>query len=221
MGIFLGIAGETMLHLPFWARAVALATVVATAAGTAWAQAPQLPGGIPGIGGALSGSAEAAAIAHYLQMLKHFDQNGNGVLDPNEMGQARSGLGNLLGPGGNVAGASNNTGNVLPIFDRNGNGQLDAAELQMAQMMMAMLMAGYSRPVTGVPLVMPDQPMFGQANPPSQPRKRGRRNRAQRFADFAKGNNVAPAPVAPVKKKVKARGPMVEQNRPQDAAANK
>ncbi|HWB08894.1 MAG TPA: hypothetical protein VG826_06710 [Pirellulales bacterium] len=213
-----------MFHLPGWARAVVLAAAIETTAETTWAQGPQIPA-LVGAPGALSGAAEAAAFAHYLQMLKHFDQNGNGALDPNELALAKSGLGNLLGAGGNGAGAGGgNGGNLLPMFDRNGNGQLDAVEMQMAQMMMAMLMAGYSRPATGVPLMnMPDQPVAGQLNPPSQPRQRGRRKRAERLADFAKANNggAAPMPAAPAKKNVKARGPMVERNQPRAAKGPK
>jgi hypothetical protein len=209
-----------MFHLPVRARVVVLAVVIEAAAGTAtWAQAPHIPGGMGADPtGAMGGAAEAAVLMHYLQMLKHFDQNGNGVLDPSEVGAAKSGLGNLIGPAANGANAGANTGaNLIPLFDGNGNGQLDTAELQMAQMMMAMLVAGYSRPVSGVPMAMPVQDSVVQFDPPPPPTKRGRRKRAERITDFAKGNNPAgaPMPAAGPKKKVKARAPMVERDQPQ------
>jgi hypothetical protein len=227
LGILQRLTRRTpMFHLPVWARTVVLAAVVETAMGTAtWAQVPHIPGGMglpAGAAGAMSGAAEAAALMHYLQMLKHFDHNGNGVLDPSEVGAAKSGLGNLLGPAGNgVNAGANNGAGLLPMFDRNGNGQLDTAELQMAQMMMAMLMAGYSRPVSGVPMAMPAQGPLLQDPPPSKPAKRGRRKRAERIADFAKANNPAGAPMPPAgpKKKVKARAPMVERDQPKGQKA--
>jgi hypothetical protein len=159
---------------------------------------------------------------HFAQMLKLFDQNGNGQLDPHELALAHSGMQGLLGQGGNGgAAAGNNPANLLPLFDRNGNGQLDTVEMEMAQLMMAMLIAAYNRPVNGVaPMAMPMQAPLAPINPPAQPARRGRRKRAERIADFAKINNAAPVPKAgPKKKNVKARGPMVEQNQPRGAKA--
>jgi hypothetical protein len=163
--------------------------------------------------------------------MKMFDLNGDGILEPNEIALAKSGLGKFLeqavngtlgkGPGptahgaaGGGQGAGNGTNNLLSFFDQNGNGQLEQAELRMAQMMMLMLAGGNGmRPAAGfVPVMPPDDDTSFQTTPAPSP-KTARRKRAERIADLAKPKNMAPArQAAPRGKKVKARGPMVEQN---------
>jgi hypothetical protein len=211
------------------ARRRVIAILSATLFATAYFCSPargQLPH-LPVVPPAASGQASAAAMAqHHALMIKMFDLNGDGVLEPNEIALAQSGLGKLLeqAASGNLSAvqhaaaqgaAGKGTNNLLTTFDQNGNGQLDLVELRMAQMMMATLAGGNAmRPATGfVPMNMPDEDLQTQTNPP--PAKKGRRKRAERVADFAKAKNMAPAQqAAPRAKKVKARAPMVERVQP-------
>lgn len=189
----------------------------------------QLPH-LPVLPGAVGGQANAAAMAQqHAMLLKMFDLNGDGILEPNEIALAKSGLGRFLqhaangtlgtgqpavanGGGGQATG--NSPQNLLQFFDQNGNGQLDQVELRMAQMMMLALAGGNAmRPATGfVPVMPPDEDPNYQTAPASSP-KNARRKRKERIADFAKAKDMTPAKqAAPRAKKVKARGPMVEQN---------
>lgn len=209
---------------------LAAALLAANFGARAFGQLPHLPS----LPGNVGGQANAAAMAqHQAQMLKLFDLNGDGILEPNEIALAQSGLGKFLeqaangtlgkgqaaaggggGGGHGGAAAANGANNLLNFFDQNGNGQLDQVELRMAQMMMLSLAGGSAmRPATGfVPVMPPDEDTSFQTAPaPSS--KKARRKRAERIADFAKPKNIAPAKqAAPRAKKVKARGPMVEQN---------
>lgn len=179
----------------------------------------QLPH-LPSLPGGLSGHANAAAFAHYQAlMMKLFDLNQNGILEPGELSSAKSGLGNLLnhhGGGHGGAAIGNGSGSLLSTFDQNGNGQLDLAELQMAQMMMAMVAGGNNmRPATGVmPWTQPVQMAQDDPQPPLA--KKGKRKRPARVADFGKANKLPPIQKAPppIKKKLKARAPMVEMDQP-------
>jgi hypothetical protein len=212
------------------ARRRVIAILSVTLFATAYFCSPargQLPH-LPVLPPAASGQASAAAVAqHHALMMKMFDLNGDGVLEPNEIALAQSGLGKLLeqAASGNLsavqhaaaqgAATGKGTNNLLTMFDQNGNGQLDLVELRMAQMMMATLAGGNAmRPATGfVPMNMPDEDLQTPVNPP--PAKKSRRKRAERIADFAKAKNMAPAQqAAPRAKKVKARGPMVERVQP-------
>jgi hypothetical protein len=184
------------------------------------AQAHHLAGvaGLP-VGNGLLAGAGTAAMVHQTQMLKMFDRNGDGIIDPNEAALAQSGLGTLLSHHQGAGSAAGGSGNLVSQFDQNGNGQLDQVELELVQLMM-LAFAGYNqqRPATGVmPGVIPAQFPQNQLPPVEQPKKKKRGQRGQRLADFAKPvkkriENIPP-PALP-KEKAKARGPMVENDKP-------
>ncbi len=71
------------------------------------------------------------------QMIKRFDKNGNGQLDPDEMQAAREAMQKLGGgQGGKPGQGMPNREEMIKKFDKNGNGQLDPDEMQAARQSM-------------------------------------------------------------------------------------
>jgi hypothetical protein len=130
-------------------KAAALADQKAQAAGNAGNQMPQQQPGMMPQGALQSGRGNNAYNNNQgmFMLMRQFDANGNGQLDPNELQNMRLAIAQMR-----AAGPEWTTMQYLQRFDTNGNGQLDPNEMQAAQAALTQGVQGAQVPSGGTQL---------------------------------------------------------------------
>lgn len=111
---------------------LSIALALAIGVGSGWA-ADEKPARKPG------GAGQGPSPERRAEMMKRFDKNGNGQLDPDEMQAAREAMQKFQAAGGGKPGAGGagpspeRMKELVAKFDKNGDGSLDDAEKQAAK----------------------------------------------------------------------------------------